>query len=142
MRKTGNLPTLKRLASHAENSQARQLAVAQSQVQREEQRLQQIAGYLDDYRQLLQPAGASVTPAELASRRGFVARLGQALSDQQGMVARCQQTVASEQQRWETARTQTRVIERLAERRQESADAERARREQRRLDEAALRRYR
>ena len=142
MRNNGNLPTLKRLASHAENSQARQLAQVQSQARREEERLQQIAGYFADYHQLLQPAGTSVMPAELASRRGFVARLGRALSDQQSTVTRCQQAVASEQQRWETARTQTRAIERLAERRQESADAERTRREQRRLDEAALRRYR
>jgi flagellar protein FliJ len=142
MRNTGNLPTLKRLASHAESSQARQLALAQSQARREEERLQQIASYFADYHQQLQAAGGSVTPAELASRRAFVARLGRALSDQQGTVARCQQAVASEQQRWETARTQARTIERLAERRQESADAERARREQRQLDEAALRRYR
>lgn len=142
MRKNGNLPTLRRLASHAETSQARQLAQAQSQARREEERLRQIAGYFADYHQLLQPAGPSVTPAELASRRGFVARLGQALTDQQGMVARCQQAVASEQQRWEAARTQVRVIERLAERREESAEAESARQEQRRLDEDTLRRYR
>lgn len=142
MRNSGNLPTLKRLASRTQDSHARQLALAQTQARREEERLQQIAGYLADYRQLLQPASASLTPAELASRRGFVDRLGRALSDQQGTVARCQQAVASEQQRWEAARTQARAIERLAERREESAETERARREQRQLDEVTLQRYR
>jgi len=134
--KRDRIETLRRLASHTEASDARQLAERLRALDTEERRLQQIRGYLAEYGQGTgQPKGMTI--GSLRSSRGFLERLRGAVDEQRGAVETQRQLVDQQTLQWRAARARTRSLQNLGGRLGQQEQDLRDRREQTRLDEVA-----
>lgn len=152
MAKRDRIGTLQRLASHTEAENARRLAERLRTLDLEERRLQQIRTYLAEYTGAAPgtttgtttgtTAGAgadtgAMTISHLRSTRGFVERLRNAVDAQRGTVERQRQLVNQQTAQWRAARSRTRSLELLGERRDEVERERQARRDQAAMDELA-----
>jgi flagellar FliJ protein len=139
MKRRQRLKTLEQLAAHAEADSSRRLGEKLARLRAEEQRLGQVHGYLDEYQRPPQRPVSS-TISELRSRRNFVDRLRLAVSEQHGVVDVQRRNAEQQATAWRAARSRTLALQRLGERLQQQETQERDRREQRSLDEVAVRR--
>lgn len=113
------------------------LAAARQRLHKEEQKLEQLQSYAS-------PASADRFPSRpgmLANRQAFMTQLKQAVALQSQNIRRLQAAEHAACQQWKSAHQQTERYEKLIANQQAEQRAAQARREQRELDEMALRRH-
>lgn len=116
---------------------AREVAQRQQQVEQQQQRLDMLRDYAREYDRLPQDSGAVATPALLANRVAFRAKVAEAVLRQSELVEAVRRQHQSEHHRLVDASRATKVVEQLQHNyRQDAARAEQ-RRDQRQLDDLA-----
>jgi flagellar FliJ protein len=137
MPRRDRLASLERLAGHDEAEAARRLGAGLQRIAAEEERLRQLCGYLDEYvTRSSQPRGA-LAPGALLDGRRFVARLREAVVQQEGALARARADADQLAAAWQASRARRLAFTRLRERGMAEDRARRERREQRLQDEIA-----
>lgn len=138
--KLRRIDPLIRRAEERRDAVAREFARRNQLVAQHEQRLGDLLRFTEEYAHL--PQGASINPAQLANREAFRAKLGDAVTAQRGQVEQVRSQAELERVRLGMAARETKVYQKLADRYREEIRDEHARREQKALDEHALRRPR
>jgi flagellar FliJ protein len=123
----------------------RRLAVALATSQRKaadaETKLQELERYLGDYeKQFKQRAGGGIGARDLRDYQAFLARLTEAIRQQQAVVRRAQSERDAERQRWQEAAKRAKALGHVVEQWQTEERRASDRREQRESDERGQRR--
>jgi flagellar FliJ protein len=127
-------------AAEAERQAALGLAEGQARLADAERRLGELQRYQHEYRlSLQQRTSHGIDATQLRAFHGFLARLDEALAQQELLVTRAREEAEALRVRWIDATRRVRVVGKVIERaRSDERDAE-ERREQADLDERALR---
>ncbi|HEX5757467.1 MAG TPA: flagellar export protein FliJ [Arenimonas sp.] len=135
--KERRLHPLIRLAEERESVVARALAERKRTLDSQQERLDELQRYAEEYSQ---PVQGSTHPAMLANRLAFRERIKQAVDTQHRNVETVRSHCEVETARLLIASRETQVLEKLAASYRRQEDLEKARREQREQDEIAARR--
>ena len=130
---------IQRLAQKREDDQARQLAEQQKALDTQEQRLQELRRYADEYSAL--PSTTTLTPALLSNRRAFVEKLDTAVLQQSKQVERARGTCDVERARLLLASREVSVLDKLAASYQAQEKKTAEQRSQKELDDHAGRQF-
>lgn len=136
MRRPEELDSMLKHADHQVKLTQSQWAKGREQTALARQRLQELQSYTNEYGE---GARTAVSVTDLLNRNQFVARLQEAVAQQERALQHARQTEAALHARWLERQQNLAALERLKERRQQALMAEKDRREQRALDEFALR---
>jgi flagellar FliJ protein len=123
----------------------RRLAVGLATIERKvadaEAKLQELERYRNDYdKQFAQRAGGGIGVTALRDYQAFLARLSEAIKQQQAVVKRAQSERDAERQRWQEAAKRAKALDHVVEQWQTEERRASDRREQRESDERAQRR--
>lgn len=135
--KLRRIDPLIRRAEERRDAVARELARRTQLVAQHEQRLGDLLRFTEEYAQWT--PGASLNPAQLANREAFRAKLGEAVQAQRGQIEQSRSQADMERARLGIAARETKVYHSLADRYRAEFRAEQEHREQKTLDEHALR---
>ena len=128
------------LAQEKADAAARRMQLAQKGHQSAQNKLTQLTVFLDEYRQRLTSGGVrGMGIGQWQDFQRFLQRLQEAVQIQQGEQDRCLQHFLLERRAWQHERKQLKAFEKLLEREQQRALALELRREQRSMDEFAVR---
>jgi flagellar protein FliJ len=119
----------------------RALGQATTACDRQQQKLQMLENYRNEYRQRMeqQAAGGGMAMTELVNFRRFIAQLDQAVEQQQRNVRLADQGAEFARKQWQQAHRQLKSYEVLLARREAAAEVVANRREQRESDAYAQR---
>ncbi len=130
-----------RLAGERERNAARELAASRRELEAHRGRFQELCGYRDEYARRLHEAGVQgIDAAQLRDYRSFLARLHEAIAEQERLVLAAQRDWEACMARWQGTRTRTKALDKVVERLQHDEDRRERRREQGESDEHAQRR--
>lgn len=130
---------LVRRAEERETTQAGKLAEKNAALGDQEQRLEHLRRYAEEYGTA--PAGAALTPALLANRNAFRERIVDALAQQQRAVETSREQCEVERARLMLASRETKVMEQLAASYRSVEARLQARRSQSEMDDLAARAF-
>jgi flagellar FliJ protein len=117
------------------------LAAIERKVADAETKLQELERYRADYdKQFAQRAGGGIGVTALRDYQAFLARLSEAIKQQQAVVKRAQSERDAERQRWQEAAKRSKALDHVVEQWQTEERRASDRREQRESDERAQRR--
>jgi flagellar protein FliJ len=117
------------------------LATLERKVADAEAKLQELERYRSDYdKQFAQRAGGGIGVTALRDYQAFLARLSEAIRQQQAVVKRAQSERDAERQRWQEAAKRAKALGHVVEQWQTEERRASDRREQRESDERAQRR--
>jgi flagellar export protein FliJ len=139
MRKAARLEPLADYAGKMETKAARRLAGSAQAVAAKEKEVQQLRGYLAEYRQRASLADAT-DPLRWQNARAFLAKLSELVAARERELALALESYRTETERWRDSHRRVKSLDKIV------ADATReegiaaAKREQHELDEHALRR--
>jgi flagellar FliJ protein len=131
------IPVVK-VAENREQVAARALGEAQQRLAAQQRKFEELVTYRDQYSSEFQHySGQGMGVARLQDYRVFLARLNEAIQQQQRVVERCQLDCERQRGHWMSTRTRTQALGKVVDRyrREEGQVAER--REQRDTDERA-----
>jgi flagellar FliJ protein len=141
MNRAVRLEPLADYAGKVETEAARRLAASAQVLAAKEKEVEQLRGYLAEYRQRAALADAA-DPLRWQNARAFVAKLSAVVAAREGELAQAIESYRVEAERWRDSHRRVKSLDKIV------ADAAReevlvaAKREQRELDEHALRRVR
>lgn len=130
------------LARHREAQAGKVLSESVQAQRAEEQRLQQLQTYLEEYRQKFQHAVTTGLDArQLNDYQRFLSNLNLAIEQQRQILHGRQKSRDANEHQWREARTKVQALEKLVARQQVEARMQQERREQKNQDDHALRDY-
>lgn len=130
------------IAENRERDAARQLGVSRQSVAEQEQRLEELLRYREEYNQRLTGEGSNRMGArKLQEYQIFLSRLNQAVEQQRQLLAQVKRECDEKSQHWAKHRTQARVMNKVEERYLKQEQHQEEKKEQKEMDEHALRRY-
>jgi len=138
MTRSKRIQPVVRIAENREQDAARVLGESLKQLEAQEQRLQELTLYRDEYtRRFQNHAGGGMVPARMQDFRAFLVQLNQAIDQQRDVVERVRRESEQCRHQWLDQRTRAKALDKVVERyqREELRDADR--REQKLLDEFA-----
>ena len=141
MTRAKRLEPVQNLVENNERRLARNLAASERRVSEGEAKLQELERYRGEYeQQFSQRAGRGIAATELRDYQAFLARLVEAIRQQQAVVQRVRAERDAERLRWQEAAKRAKALGHVVEQWQteERRNADRA--EQREIDERAQRR--
>ncbi|NHR07982.1 flagellar export protein FliJ [Chromobacterium haemolyticum] len=131
-----------RLAEDKQKAAAERMRLAQSRLAEARSRQEQLDAFRGEYRQRLTSRGAQgISALQYQDFQRFLARLDEAMVQQQGDVERCTQRFLLERQAWQHEYKKLKAYEKLLQREQERAAVREARVQQKTSDEFATRRF-
>lgn len=139
MSKAARLEPLADYAGKVETQAARRLAASAQTLAAKEKEVEQLRGYLAEYRQRAALSDAT-DPLRWQNARAFLAKLSEVVSARERELAHAVENYRAETERWRDSHRRVKSLDKIV------ADAEReegiaaAKREQHELDEHALRR--
>jgi flagellar export protein FliJ len=139
MSKAARLEPLADYAGKVETQAARRLAASAQTLAAKEKEVEQLRGYLAEYRQRAAVADAT-DPLRWQNARAFLAKLSDVVAARERELAQALESYRAENERWRDSHRRVKSLDKIV------ADAEReegiaaAKREQNELDEHALRR--
>lgn len=140
MNKAERLEPLADYAGKMETEMARRLAASAKALAAKEQEVLQLRGYLAEYRQRAELSAATTDSLRWQNARAFLAKLSAVVAAREGELAASVERYRLETERWRDSYRRAKSLDKLVgdARRDERSAAEK--REQRELDEHALRR--
>ena len=126
------LKPVRTLADSDAMDSSRLVATARDALDTEQQRLDQLREYLNEYQTM---ASSGRTAMEISTRRDFVNRLRKALEQQTEVVERHRAELEKQLDVWKDARARSMALNRLAERADQAERERSERRDQHRMDE-------
>lgn len=133
------IPVVK-VAENREQAAARSLGEVQQRLAAQQCKLEELVTYRDQYSsEFQQRSGQGMGVARLQDYRVFLARLNEAIQQQQQVVERCQQDCERQRRYWMSTRTRTQALGKVVDRYHREEQHLLERREQHASDERAQR---
>lgn len=140
MTRAKRLEPVQNLVDDTERRLALSLAAFERRVTENETKLQELERYRAEYeRQFSQRAGKGIGATDLRDYQAFLARLGEAIKQQQSIVQRARAERDAERQRWQDAAKRSKALGHVVEQWRTEERRTSDRREQRESDERAQR---
>lgn len=139
MKKSERMQVLVDISQRKEEEVAKLLAKDQARLQQDQQKLQELKEYADQYDQQRNLLGLS--PYLTTNYQHFVERLQQAIQQQAMQVKRSQQQVNMSMKRWQDARAKTKGMDWLKDKSVQEEVAAADKQEQKQIDEFASRMF-
>ncbi len=141
MTRAKRMKPVQNLFDDKERRMALGLATSERKVAEAEGKLQELERYRGDYdKQFAQRAGRGIGATDLRDYQVFLARLSEAIRQQQAVVKRAQSERDAERQRWQEAAKHAKAVGHVVEQWQTEERRASDRREQRESDERGQRR--
>ncbi len=138
MNKAVRLTPLKDYAGKVENDAARRLAACAQALSAKEKEVEQLRGYLAEYRRRAELADAATDPMRWQNTRTFLAKLSELVAARETELARALELYRLETERWRDSHVRAKSLDKLVANATREVRVETAKREQRELDERAL----
>ncbi len=138
MKRSERLGLVLDLADKALKKAADVVESARQQLLTEQQKLEDLEHYYNDYSHSFAETLAGIRAQDVARQRAFLGQLSDAQKQQQLIVNQRGQLVANKQKLWHLAYLKQRAIEQLIQRLQKDETAALTRKEEKRLDEWSL----
>jgi flagellar FliJ protein len=130
------------LVENRERDAARQLGISRQKVADQEKRLQELLQYRDEYnKRLTDTTSNSMDARKLHEYQVFLSRLNQAIEQQKQVLLQAQQACEAVSQHWTERRIHARAVTKVEQRYQKQERRKVEQKEQKDMDEHALRRY-
>lgn len=140
MTRAKRLEPVQNLADEAERRLAQGVAGFERRVREAEAKLLELQRYLAEYEhQFAARAGKGIGVMELRDYQAFLARLGEAIQQQRGLVQRAQSERDAERLRWQDAAKRVKALDHVVDQWQAEERRTLDKREQRDTDERAQR---
>jgi flagellar FliJ protein len=140
MTRTKRLRPVQDVVENAEKRLAQSLAAYERRVNEAETKLQELTRYRGEYeQQYTQRAGAGMGVMELRDYQAFLARLNEAMRQQQAVVQRVRAERDAERTRWQDAARRVKAIDHVVTQWRGDERRSEDRRDQRETDERGLR---
>ncbi len=133
-RKKG-LETIQTLAESDETMRSRVVSDQRFALHEEEQRLEQLKKYCQEYQEMNRPSDKGVGIHFIRGRVGFVQKLNEAINNQRQVVAQATAQLDTHMGHWRDARAKAQSLQKFTERMMAQEDRRAARREQTELDD-------
>lgn len=139
MKQSQRLRQISKVAQQKEQENGRQLAQSRAQSEQQEQQLMQLRQYRDEYKQRFQQLGEQgANVRQLADFRSFLAKLNDAIAQQEQAVANCQQTMENHHNLWLEASQRVKALDKAVAKRHASELHEENKKEQIQSDERSI----
>src|SRR5919109_136932 len=139
MKRSERLDIVQQAASRTERERAERVALAEKHLVEMQQKLAALEKYRAEYEAGFKArAGAGFDAIGVRDFQTFLARLGEALTQQRAMVSSARKALDAERDNWREAAQRAHVVETLAERWQSEEVREANRRDQQASDELAM----
>jgi flagellar export protein FliJ len=139
MSKAARLEPLADYAGKVETQAARRLAASAQALAAKQKEVDQLRGYLAEYRQRAALAD-STDPLRWQNARAFLAKLSAVVAAREKELAQAVEGYRVEAERWRDSHRRVKSLDKIVADAAREADVAEAKREQRELDELALRR--
>lgn len=141
MKRVQRMQPVLRIAELEADKAGRALAMLQQRIQGEQDKLEQLRVYQQDYRRQMQASGqAGITVERLRLFDGFHQQLDRAINHQQSVIEQLKSDQQSVHEHWRKLDIRHKSLEKMIERLKREADVVQVRNEQRNHDEFARRR--
>jgi flagellar FliJ protein len=138
-KRSERLDVVQQAAARTEKERAERVALAERHLAEMQQKLVALEKYRSEYEEGFKArAGAGLGAAGVRDFQTFLARLGEALTQQRELVAGARQALEAERGQWREAAQRTHVVETLVERWQGEESRAANRRDQTMSDELAM----
>ena len=137
MSKPTRLEPIAEIATMRENEAAQRLAASAAQLSAKEKELEQLRGYLAEYRQRAQSEATDST--RLQNTRAFLARLSDAVAFHEAEMQKAIDRHREEAERWRDSHQRAQALDKYIERSQREEQSASQRRDQAEVDERAAR---
>lgn len=138
--KLKRLEVIARIAAEREKQKAYRMGASQSSLTKAEQGLQQILGYRDEYRRTITEHGkGGVDVFSFTQFNAFLKHLDLSLESQQEKIINCRRQLQMDRGLWQQARARHQALAKLLERYRKAEQKQQEKREQRLLDDLAIR---
>jgi flagellar export protein FliJ len=138
MSKAARLEPLADYAGKVENEAARRLAACAQALSAKEKEVEQLRGYLAEYRQRAELTDDATDPLRWQNTRAFLAKLSEVVAAREAELVRAIELYRLETERWRDSHVRAKSLDKLVANAAREVLAETAKREQRELDERAL----
>jgi flagellar export protein FliJ len=138
MNRAARLEPLADYAGKVETEAARRLAASAEALAAKEKEVEQLRGYLAEYRQRGELADAR-DPLRWQNARAFLAKLSEVVAAREAELVQTVERYRLEAERWRDSHRRTKSLDKLVADGVREVEAKTAKREQRELDERALR---
>lgn len=139
MKKSERMQVLVEIAQRKEDEVAKAMAVDRARLNHDQQKLQELKDYAEQYEQQRNLLGLS--PYLTTNYQHFVNRLQQAVQQQEQQVKRSEQQVGMAMKRWQNARAKTKGMDWLKEKSINEENVLADKQEQKQIDEFANRAF-
>jgi flagellar FliJ protein len=142
MTRAKRLEPVQQIVDDAQRRLAQSVAAFEKRVLEAEAKLQELQRYKGEYeQQFSQRAGRGISATDLRDYQAFLARLAEAIRQQQALVARARSEHQSERVKWQEALKRSKALGHVVERWQAEERHMNDRRDQRESDERAQRKF-
>jgi flagellar FliJ protein len=142
MTRAKRLEPVQQIVDDAQRRLAQSVAAFEKRVLEAEAKLQELQRYKGEYeQQFSQRAGRGISATDLRDYQAFLARLAEAIRQQQALVARARSEHQSERVKWQEALKRSKALRHVVERWQAEERHMNDRRDQRESDERAQRKF-
>ena len=138
MNKAVRLEPLAEYAAKVEDEAARRLAGTVQALSVKEKEVEQLRGYLAEYRQRAELTDATTDPLRWQNARAFLAKLSELVAARETELAQAVNRYRLEAERWRDSHRRSKSLDKIVENAAREASLASAKREQRELDERAL----
>jgi flagellar export protein FliJ len=138
MNKAVRLEPLADYAGKVEMEAARRLASCAQALAAKEKEVEQLRGYLAEYRRRAALSCATTDPLRWQNTRAFLAKLNEVVAAREAEHARAIEAYRVEAERWRDSHVRAKSLDKIVTDAEREIVAEAAKREQRELDERAL----
>jgi flagellar protein FliJ len=136
--RAARLAPLADYADKVETDAARRLAASTQAMAAKEKEVEQLRGYLAEYRQRAELADATTDPLRWQNARAFLAKLCTVVAAREAELAQAVERYRAEADRWRESHVRAKSLDKLIANAARDAALEVAKREQREVDEWAL----
>ncbi len=141
MTRSKRMQPVKQVADNREQAAVRRLGESQQRLGLQEARLEELYTYREQYaRAFAEQGGHGIDAARLRDYRVFLARLNEAIRQQEALIAQARNQHRQTREAWVETRSHHQAVDKLLERFRADERRRQARREQAESDEHGLRR--
>lgn len=138
MKKSSRIQPLKNLASRHEQQAARVLGQSQTQLGKQQGRLQELFSYREEYQQRFYcQAKNGIAGAQLQAYQSFIQQLDEAISQQRRQVEQSEQTCHTVTAQWRERHIHTQILDKTIQRLQAKEERQAEKIQQREIDDRA-----
>ena len=140
MTRSKRMQPVQRVARNREQAAVQKLGQSQQYLDVQKAKLEELRAYRDQYaRDFEATSGSGLDAARLQDYRVFLNRLGEAIRQQEALIAQCQNQHEQTRRQWVETRGHSQAIDKVVDRYRRQEDRDLNRKEQQEQDERAQR---